>query len=445
MSKFFVFRQADESVSSTRVSNSGRGISSLAVPSDSLSFISSEKGAITITFNNSNLFDSSQLTEGESVEKTNVRVSCVDGEENDLIRSILEFLSRTTTSSLLVFDSVASVSTFRQVDFSQDNSILIKVPSYPVDTITKDISAGDAEREFQTSIADINYGSVGNLPLVDYNETKVATSDGGAATAGDIDGTFAWGNSGTGGATYNIANSGFKDGGTGAGKIFALSSTTRAASGLATISATIGFETFLALPTALTLEEDYTVYFVVGYSEAQVTNTIGARNMGFIYGSNNGDCFGIQQSKAIAVEEEPKGKTDVLNIRHDGFGGHVAAETEMIDYSFPSLNSEYSDQNQVCYVFVVRRDKDFNIFVHNHLGDVVAEFPSFTDPSSQNGRTDGSLLIETIGGCDLITSPTQSKSFSGNLARFGVIEKDIGNEQAVSIAQQMFAKYNPTS
>lgn len=445
MSKFFLFKQAPESLSSVRISNTGKGISSMAIPSDNLSFISSSAGSVTFTFNDSNIIEQSLLIEGESIEKTNVTVACKEGEEADLMQSVLGFISRDSSNNILLFDAVNKASNFDQVDFPDTEPIVIKVPSSPVNTFTKALSSGDEEQEFRNIIAGVNFGSTKNLPIVDYNDTRVQTSDGTDPTSDDDDGAFAWGNDGTGGGTYDIANSGSR----GVTKITAESTLTRAGTGLATVSAGIAVPAFLKMPSALRVKDDYTVYMTFG-NALVTTGAYRSRNMGFMYGSNDGSCYGIAQNypnTAGMIGVEPVGKKNVLQIRHEGLTGEPA-EAKLKNYTFPVLDSSDSGNDQVCYVFVVRRDKKSNIFVHNHLGDVVAEFPALKTKrvkASTSGRTDGDLLIETIGAVDVIDSPTQFGGFFGNLARFGVIEKDIGNDQAVTIAQQLFARYNPTT
>ena len=449
MSKFFLFKQAPESISSVRISNTGKGISSIAIPSDNLSFISSSAGSVTFTFNDAHILEQALFIEGESIEKTNVTVACKEGEEADLMQSVLGFISRDSSNNILLFDAVNKASNFDQVDFPDTEPIVIKVPSSPVNTFTNALSSGDEQQKFNNIIAGVNFGSTKNLPIVDYNDTRVQKTDGGNPTADDDDGTFAWGNDGTGGSTYDIANSG-----SGAGavtNIDAESTLTRAGTGLATISAGIGFNAFLKMPSALRVKDEYTVYMTFGNALTTIP-AYNSRNMGFMYGSNDGSCYGIQQnftrnSTAAPTNIEPMGKNNVLQIRHDGLTGDPA-EAKLKNYAFPVIDAADSGNDQVSYVFVIRRDKKSNIFVHNHLGDVVAEFPALKTKkvkTSTSGRTDGDLLIESIGGADLIDSPTQFGGFAGNLARFGVIEKDIGNDQAVTIAQQLFARYNPTT
>ena len=59
------------------------------------------------------------------------------------------------------------------------------------------------------------------------------------------------------------------------------------------------------------------------------------------------------------------------------------------------------------------------------------------------GMTDGELLIEQIGsGGGIVATDGTSSSFKGTLARFGVIEKDIGTAKAAELAQNLFSLYN---
>jgi hypothetical protein len=57
--------------------------------------------------------------------------------------------------------------------------------------------------------------------------------------------------------------------------------------------------------------------------------------------------------------------------------------------------------------------------------------------------TDGNLLIEQLGsGGGIVATSGRSISFKGYLGRFGVIEKDIGTNNAALLAQDLFNLYN---
>ena len=168
-------------------------------------------------------------------------------------------------------------------------------------------------------------------------------------------------------------------------------------------------------------------------------------------------------------------------MRHDGLDGkpfEVSADTDengSVRYNFPdtSRNTDIGGR-QFCYTFVIRRDKDFNIYLHNHEGEIVAFVPAFTEKSTSkittkikskptatskgiyektttpitskitagsSGRTDGNLFLQRLG-----TSGTNTtSSFAGTLARFGVIKRDIGDGNASQLARDLYELYKPIS
>jgi hypothetical protein len=191
----------------------------------------------------------------------------------------------------------------------------------------------------------------------------------------------------------------------------------------------------MSLASAYSTPEDYTLYFVLGRVAAGYSSLK-------VYGNDDGSVFGIGDDKS---------DRSVIQIRHNEITGSPAiAKTDNTDngsssYTFPTeTTSQDSPNGQSCYVFVIRRDKDFNIFVYNHKGDYVAFIPAkvrdtFAVTASTPNRTDGDLEITQLGssGSDVTTS------FQGVLARFGVISRDVGNEHASSIAAQLFNQYKP--
>ena len=84
MKKFFLFKRNDISLSSTSVSDTGEGLDVLAVPTDSLAFLTAETGSVTIVFNDASIYEENNLLDGESFKKTSVSVSCEDGKELEL-------------------------------------------------------------------------------------------------------------------------------------------------------------------------------------------------------------------------------------------------------------------------------------------------------------------------------------------------------------------------
>ena len=60
---------------------------------------------------------------------------------------------------------------------------------------------------------------------------------------------------------------------------------------------------------------------------------------------------------------------------------------------------------------------------------------------NESGRLDGVLAIKNFGGAPGSPEP----KFAGHIARFGVIQKDIGTENAASLAQDLHDLYKPIS
>ena len=154
------------------------------------------------------------------------------------------------------------------------------------------------------------------------------------------------------------------------------------------------------------------------------------------------------------------------NRRQKSVNGSLEAKD-----SQPKVQSISSDRWNV---MVIRRDKDFNIYLHNHEGEIVAFVPAFTEKSTSkittkikskptatskgiyektttpitskitagsSGRTDGNLFLQRLG-----TSGTNTtSSFAGTLARFGVIKRDIGDGNASQLARDLYELYKPIS
>ena len=81
MKKFFLFKRNDISLSSTSVSDTGEGLDVLAVPTDSLAFLTAETGSVTIYSMTLLFIEENNLLDGEAFEKSSVSVSCDDGKE----------------------------------------------------------------------------------------------------------------------------------------------------------------------------------------------------------------------------------------------------------------------------------------------------------------------------------------------------------------------------
>ena len=266
MKKFFLFRRESESAGSgATTSNTGVGISSLSIPADSMAYMTTKVGGLVITFNQSSAFESSFLNPGESIPKTSVEVGCAKGEETALMESILNFISSESKKSIMRFDAVNQNSTFSQF-VQEKESVSPVIPTLAVETVSGQISQGTEEQKFQNTIAGINFQ--GNLPIVDYNHLGLASFSASATIT-------SWQNSGTGGSTYNLTPT---SGDT--------PSAVKAADQLnfSTDAVNFGLNESFDVP-ALTIQNDYTIYVVIG-----TANTVGVAPM---YGDSSEECIGF--------------------------------------------------------------------------------------------------------------------------------------------------------
>ncbi len=101
----------------------------------------------------------------------------------------------------------------------------------------------------------------------------------------------------------------------------------------------------------------------------------------------------------------------------------------ILDSSLPAA------EMRTAYVFVIRRDSSSNIYIYDTTGTAVASAPANT---SGTYRTDLDVKVEHLGN-------GQGEKFQGNLARFGVIDRDIGSPAAAQLAIDLTNKYTPTT
>lgn len=435
MKKFFLFRKEEINVSSVTASDSGQGLSVLALPADSLAFASADRGSVILVFNSATKYEESNLTDGESIEKTTVRIPCEIGEEVKLIESILAFIVREGGKSIMRFDAVDQESTFSPVSF--DSKIEPKVHINPTKRVTGEPSTqtfiGSAGAfgitVASTSVAGIDFDTAENKPLVDFNHEGLASYGADAEVT-------AWDNGGTGGASYDIA-----------------SNVGAPPAALATIGTTqksvsISPENHFIVPT-VTVQRDYTIYLVLynppglaGYS-AQISP---------IYGSADTQTLGptIGSFKPTDTIVKFLGQNfGNFSVRHDTMTGHPATTTTQDDSNgtvpFKYIDSDVEDP-EICIPLVIRRDKHYNMYMYNGDGDLVAQIPAKTPVDgglkmtvATDGRTDGDLVIERLGTLGNISGATLGAEM--HLARFGVIEKDIGSASCSKLATDLFNFY----
>ena len=444
MKKFFLFRRSDPEGSAKRFSENGVDISILGVSADEIAFMTAGKGEVNITFNGAGMYEHNELFVGDSIEKTNITIACKAGGEMKLMEKIMHFVSNPTGRPIMKFDAVEKTASFDNVSISSVSDILTKIKSQPTEMASQKISSGDPASRFRNIVGGINFGSTTNKPFLDYNHELLTGSDESNITV--------WRNSGTGLSTYNLSNHG--DG----GNVTVETDITAATTGLGKTCAQFAVGTFLNIPD-VTIEDDYTIYFAIGDPGS------GTGSFGALFGDDLGETLGFSK----------EGVSSLFTMRHDGLEGKPfeqrtdTSEGGSIRYVFPDKSNRTEiGARQFCYVFVIRRDKDFNVSLHNHEGEIIAFIPAFTEGSTSKiqsiskgkdkyekkstavsskitantpGRTDGNLFLQRLG-----TSGTNTtSSFSGTLARFGVIKRDIGAGNASELAKDLYNLYKPIS
>ena len=451
--KFFIFRRSDPEGSAKRFSENGVDISILGIPADEIAFMTAGSGEINITFNDAGMYEENELFVGDSIEKTNITVACKKGEEMELIEKIMLFVSNPDGKTIMKFDAIEKKATFDNALPYSVSGINAKIKSQPTERVSQKISSGDAGTRFQNIIAGINFGSRDNKPFIDYNHESmypIDNTDIVAVSAAE------WKNAGTGGAAHNITG--------GTGSVTTQTEATASAVGVGQICAQFAVNSFLDVPD-VTIEDDYTMYLAIGDPGS------GAGSFGSLFGDDAGETLGFSKD----------GRSSIFTMRHSGLEGKPFEQDTDTDeggsvrYVFPDKSNKAEiGARQFCYVFVIRRDKDFNVSLHNHEGEIVAFVPAFTERSTSkvvskikskptikskgvyektttpivnkvtagsSSRTDGNLLLQQLGS----SGSNITSSFSGTLARFGVIKRDIGAGNASQLAKDLYELYKPIS
>lgn len=443
MTKFFLFHKEEVGYSSVTESDTGVGISIFAVPASSISHISASYGYVRVVFNDAGLYDFTDNNENEAIRKTTVDIDCVYGEESKLIEDILNFIN-VSNKTVMKFDFVNENSGFRSA--RKDGTVRVKVRTSPDEFTPKSISykslGGTAVTE--TSVIDGVTFATNQYPIIDFNPSGLTGSVG--ATAFNPN----WTNSSAVGGSYydidNFENFGYAG--------YTEYRTGRTMTGLGATSLAIWDENVIPVidsissDDSLVLSNDYTVYYVVGipaktsstqyplYDYSGVSSLtdsweVNTERIGGMFASNSNQTSGFTSGKAAST----------FAVKHsEATGGAATTLTNntnngTVNYSFPDKSNVLI--RQTCYVFVVRRDAENNMYLHNHTGDTVGYIQANTDSSTNIGRTDGILDIKRFG------NPRAEESFKGYICRIGAIETDIGSSEASRIAQELYARYNP--
>lgn len=168
--KFFLFKRDSPSKESQLFSDNGKGISVMAIPASSVSYMVATEGRVNIFFNNTSVFEENSLKEGESFEKTKVSIRCASGVENDLIESIVNFINRSTPKNVMKFDATGEDNTFKEVTSESEIDTFIR--SRPVQ---RNISGNSAIRKSSglNLLDGLDFLTADNLPLVDFSHSAL--------------------------------------------------------------------------------------------------------------------------------------------------------------------------------------------------------------------------------------------------------------------------------
>ena len=165
--KFFLIRRFEPVGTTKRFSENGKDLSILAIPSDQVSFISAGAGEVNITFNNAGMYEDNALFVGDSIEKTNISIACQEGEEMNLIESMIGFMSKDDGRLVMRFDAVDNVSSFKQAIVQSSSDLVAKIKCQPTEMVSQKISSGDVANRFANIIGEINFGTRENKPFID--------------------------------------------------------------------------------------------------------------------------------------------------------------------------------------------------------------------------------------------------------------------------------------
>jgi len=439
MKKFFLFRQEAVSATSVRTSDTGLGLSVFVIPVDKLSFMTATKGEVQMVFDDATLYQESALYTGEAIEKTAVGVACTEGDELKLIDDVMKFIaSDKSVSRFMRFDGASGGFTSKFVDTTKAHNVSPKIKSNPINTQTGKRSFGDSAAITANTIAGINFNYT--QPFVDYNHEGLADrSDTDEVAHSNSD---KWPNAGTGGDDYDIKSN------VGAPFCVDPDSTDRSLSQKA-VQFALGDH--LIVPS-VKIDHEYTIYMVIS---THYGSDLFSPYFQTMYGDAAGETLGpggryLQDGPATEYDAGPpevpanvqQNTKNRFSFRHSGQTGEPAvfvADSQIVQ-------DKNEDDFNACHVFIIRRDTENNIYVQDRHGEIVAEInpPRNIDTTgigstSAPGATHGPLLIERLGTTEDITSSHFHKSV---LARFGVIKTDIGYNESVRLADDLFQFYS---
>lgn len=428
MKKFFLFKQSDIGTSSVRSSDTGLGLNVFVVSVDKMSFMTATEGEVQMVFDDATLYQETGLFTGEAIEKTAVAIACLPGDEVKLMDDVMKFMSSEKyTSRFMRFDGSSGGFASKYADSSKPQNVLPKVKANPINLQTGVRSFGDAAAVTANSIAGINFNYT--KPLVDYNHEGLAGRSNGDEVASSS--SDKWPNAGTGGASYDIVSN------------VSTPNCTDPASedrGLSQKAVQFAEGEHFIVPS-VKVDGPYTMYIVFS---TQYTSSLYSGYFSCIYGDAAGETLGpggrfVNDGAAAQIELNKR----TFSFRHSTKLGSVASQT-----ADSQIVQDKNDQGfDPCHVLIIRRDENNTIFVHDRSGIVIAQIDDVggkpvinaTASANEPDTTAGPLLIERLGTTADIVTNHFSKSV---LARFGVIESDIGLNESVRLADDFFQFYS---
>ena len=425
--KYFLFQRDAVTEFSTVASNTGDGLSVVALPATKLANVTAQPGEVIMRFDDAGIYDDVFLASTEGMPKARIDIPCEVGTEVALIEQILTFLTKEGGKSVMRFDAVTNTSTFSLVDFSRE-LVKSKLPNQPVlysGAIASDpLDSGKIAPDSGVSTtlyAGVHFPNPSLRPIVDYNHEGLSS----ISDLAEVGQTNTWDNAGTGGATYDLDSN--------VGAPFKQRKPINN-DGLIESSVEIDSGETLILANQLNVTGSYTIYMV--YSIDSV------RDMYPIYGMGNDNAKGFgagDASDTMVFKHNQAPATTNLAFANisgtdyntkDGYVQDRLLDTATTDALRIKLKP------QTCYVWVIRRDDNLNMYVHDYTGEVVGFVPRvWGGGSGVDFATDGDLEIDRIGGTGT------GREWSGNLARFGVVEDDVGTADAARIARELYDIY----
>ncbi len=451
INKFFLFNKEKVNTGSTSESDTGVGISVIALQSNNLAYMTASQGKVTMVFNDSGIYDFVQTVEGEAYRKTTIDVECEIGQEQSLIEDILNFIANSPPNRNVMSFDYTGKSSFKQATVKTPKSIESKVFTSPELMKPKELLLGE------TGLTAFNIDGIEftelSYPIVDYSPIGIPTGTSGVTgvTAGVgltylPSGVSSWKNNSllpnSAGPTGYDLNGFTVDGFPPHRANPGIASNT----GVGVTSAFFSSGRGLEIPVPIDVQEDYTTYICFGMPDDDTAASSIVPRENF---KSFGGFYGSTDYKGVASFDitEPS----LFVTRHFGLNGAPAKgvtntdDNGTVPYKVPD-NRGIGIQ-QTCYVFVIRRDKHYNIYLHNHEGDLVCVIPAKTiESGSVSERTDGIFNFYTLGYGNITGDITKSRIddwFWGFMVRFGVIQRDIGPSEASRLAKALYEKYKP--